>query len=152
MSVSEPLVPLQLPEDFGGRLTAFLGQFVSVYLMNVHAPSIISEPRLCPPYPTPPTPPTPPPPVTPSPGQGGAFGGPPLTPGIPPGGGHVTPIPMAAWCGPPQPEMKGTTIVIGTLAFVGTDYIVVRIALKDACQDVLIPFTAIGKVVPGRVV
>ena len=145
-------VALQLPGTLAERLTMAVGQMVAVYLMNVHAPSIIGGPCPCPPYPPAPPAPTPPaPPAVPSPGEGSAWGGPPLTPGIPPGGGHVTPIPLAWECEPGKPPtpMMGTAVVSGTLAFAGADYLVIRIPAGAACKDILVPYNAVGVIVLG---
>lgn len=134
---------LQLPGTLMERLAAAAGQTVVVYLMNVHAPSIVGGPGICPPYEQAP------PVVTPSPGAGGAWGGPPLTPGIPPGGGHLGPIPLVWECGPgkqPTP-MMGTMSVSGTLAFAGVDYLVIRIPVCEGCQDILIPYNAVGMII-----
>ena len=126
------------------RLNLLLGQMVVVYLMSVHAPSIIAT-GPCPPYgPEPGLP-------TGGQGAGGAWAGPPLTPGIPPGGGHLGPIPIpfGYWdCEPekPAPE-RGTAVVSGTLAFAGTDYLIIRVPHGNVCIDILIPYTAIGMIV-----
>ena len=74
-----------------------------------------------------------------------------MTPGIPPGGGHVTPIPMALGCEPGRPPMPmmGTAVVSGTLAFAGVDYLVIRIPAGAVCRDILIPYDAVGMIIPG---
>lgn len=147
-------VALQLPGTLMERLTMALGQMVEVYLMHVHAPSIIGAPCPCPPYEPAPIPPAPAPAAPPSatPSGGSAWGGPPLTPGVPPGGGHVTPIPLTSVCGPgagPAPCM-GTAVVSGTLGFAGIDYLVIRIPAGTECRDILIPYNAVGMIVLGR--
>lgn len=140
-------VALQVPATFANRLALSVGQQAVVYVMHVKAPSIQAAPGCppCPPYPAPPTAPTAPPAA--SPGTGTNYQGPPLTPGSPTGGGHVTP--MAAWiCPPGAPPMMTTATVSGTLAFAGTDYLVIRVpATGGACTDVLIPYNAVGMIV-----
>lgn len=143
---------LQLPGTLIERLSLALGQTVTVYLMNVHAAPIVGA-GPCPPYEPLPPPPTPPPtPELPSPGTGTGpgFAGPPLTPGIPPGGGHVGPLPPLSWeCPPGKPPAHpmGTATVTGTLAFAGLDYLVIRIPVNQICTDILIPYNAIGMIV-----
>lgn len=138
---------LQVPRTLMDRLAADVGNRVVVYLMHVHAESIIGGPGPCPPYPPAP------PPQAPVPG-GGAWGGPPLTPGVPPGGGHLGPIPLVplAWeCEPgkyPEPMME-TAMVSGTLAFVGPDFIVIRVPDCMTCKDIIIPYNAIGLILSG---
>lgn len=130
---------LQLPNTFAERLANALGQRVVVYLKCVHAPSIIGGPGYCPPYPP-----------GMAPGEESAWGGPPLTPGVPPGGGHVGPIPvpLGRECEPERPEMPmmGTAFVVGTLGFVGADYLIIRVPDGTMCRDILIPYNAIGMV------
>lgn len=135
---------LQLPGMMMERLTAAVGQTVVVYVKHVHAPPIVGAPGVCPPYV-----PTPPGPGGPTPGAGGgsAWGGPPLTPGVPPGGGHVGPIPMAWECDPCRRPMMGTAVVSGTLGFAGVDYLVIRIPVDSTCADILIPYSAVGMIV-----
>ncbi|HHY76794.1 MAG TPA: hypothetical protein GX500_08545 [Firmicutes bacterium] len=143
---------LQLPETLMARLSMSLGEPVTVYLMGVHAPPIVAS-GPCPPYEPMPEPTPPPMPGLPSPGTGTGpgFAGPPLTPGIPPGGGHVGPIPPLAWDCPPgkQPPLQhmATATVTGTLAFAGMDYLVIRIPVDHTCTDILIPYSAVGMIV-----
>lgn len=152
MPINEKPKALQLPGTLMERLSMALGQTVTVYLMNVHAASIVAS-GPCPPYePLPPGPTPPPTPGLPSPGTGTGpgFAGPPLTPGIPPGGGHVGPLPPLSWdCPPGKPPARpmGTTTVTGTLAFVGLDYLVIRVPVNHVCTDILIPYTAVGMIV-----
>ena len=46
----------------------------------------------------------------------------------------------------PAPE-RGTAVVSGTLAFAGTDYLIIRVPHGNVCIDILIPYTAIGMIV-----
>jgi hypothetical protein len=48
--------------------------------------------------------------------------------------------------------MMETAAVSGTLAFVGVDYIIVRVPTMGGCMDLLIPINAIGSVVIGCMV
>ncbi|MGI6642574.1 MAG: hypothetical protein ACOX3V_00925 [Bacillota bacterium] len=175
MSSADELDILQMPGTFMARSGGCVGQTIVVYLRGVHAPLVVEMPGPCPPAPCPPGVPGPcppgvpepsppevcPPPVRPtgpgmtgpagsSPGIGPGFGGPPLTPGVPPGGGHVTPFELLAgrWESAPCPESEmGTTILSGTLAFAGADYLVLRIAMNGCCADILVPYMAIGMAV-----
>ena len=64
--------------------------------------------------------------------------------------GNVGPLAMGLGCEPgrqPAP-MMGTVVVSGTLAFAGADYLVLRIPAWN-CRDILIPYDAIGTVIPG---
>jgi len=61
----------------------------------------------------------------------------------------------APWCPPkpaptPTPEMP-STVVTGTLTYVGTNYMVVRSGYTGAvCRDFVIPFSSVGMVLPGQ--
>jgi hypothetical protein len=46
--------------------------------------------------------------------------------------------------------MMGTTVLNGVLAFAGADYIDLHVPLAGVeCREVLIPYNAIGMVLPG---
>ncbi len=157
MSMTDNVRILQLADMFAGALAAWVGQPVIVYLKHVSAESIKGVPvpgpgpyTPCPPYPPTPTPP-------PTAGGGGITGGTPIVPGSPGGSGNVGPITgspignVALWGCPPEPHerMEGTAVVAGTLRFVGTDYVIVGVPRPGGCQDLLIPFTAIGAIIMG---
>ncbi len=159
MSTLDEAGILQMPGTFMARLGTLLGQPVVIYLRGVHAHMVMEVPGQpcpgpCPPF-VPPTEPGMTGPAAGSPGVGPGFGGPPLTPGVPPGGGHVTPLePFAGRCEPapgPRPGM-GTTVLNGTLVFAGADYLVLRAAMGARCVDFLVPYMAVGMIVLGGMV
>lgn len=123
-----------LPGTLRERLMQLVGQPVVVYLMGVHAHIAVMPPH--PGWPTPPQttagPWCPPPWCPPAPGP---------TPGPTPGPGP---------CPGPDHEM-GTAMVAGTLVFAGADYLAVRVGSNAGARDVLIPYHAVGMIVPGMV-
>lgn len=126
-----------LPGTLRERLTQLVGQPVTVYLMGVHAQFAVMPAH--PGWPTPPQM-TAPPWCPPSPHPGPC----PPVPGPAPGPGPM--------------HMMGTAVVRGILVFAGADYLAVRVA-PDMCpgvmgpnagaMDVLIPYHAVGMIVPG---
>lgn len=167
---------LQLGGTLSGTLGGFIGQVVSVYLLHVRAPVAMGTPvpgqcppqpapgQPCPPRPAPgvPCPPYPSAPVTggpavAGPGGGTVTGGTPIIPGSPCPSGNVGPIPLRpadgcpaalSWVCEPGYARMMTTVVTGTLAFAGVDYLVIRVRVDSACRDVVIPYNAVGAVVP----
>jgi len=133
-----------VPGTLRERLMQLVGQPVVVYLMGVHAHLAVM-----PPHPGWPAEPyvAAPPWCPPSPGPGPC----------PPRPGPYPPAPEPAPCPGPMP-MMGTAVVRGVLVFAGTDFLAVRVA-ADMCpgivgpnagaRDVLIPYQAVGMIVPG---
>lgn len=154
MSTGDKVTALQLPDILAGALVPLLGQPVVVYLMHVSAESLQGVPvphgpyEPCPAYPVP----------APAPGAGGPgiTGGTPIIPGAPGPTGNVGPITgspigsAALWGCPPEPrEGKMTAVLAGSLGFLGADYLILRVRCNAACIDLLIPYNAIGMIVPG---
>lgn len=130
------------------RLSQLVGQPVTVYLKGVHAHLAVMPAHSG--WPTPPQM-TAPPCCPPGPGPGPCPPSPPAPP--------CPPTPGPAPC--PGPGMMGTTVVNGVLVAAGGDYLVVRVS-GDMCPpmgpnmggnmgllDVLIPYSAVGLIVPG---
>lgn len=152
--MTDNITMLQVPNVFAGTLAALVGQPVVVYLMHVSAESLECVPmppkgpyEPCPPYPVPPAPVAGGPDIT---------GGTPIIPGAPGPTGNVgpimgSPIGSASLWGLPEPCPKemGTGVVAGTLGFVGSDYIIIRVPSHGVCVDLLVPIGAIGMIVPG---
>ena len=157
MSMTDKVRILQLPGGLGGALLAWIGQQVTVYLTHVSATVPMPTPgaQPCPPYQQPP-----PPTAAPSAGGPSITGGTPIIPGVPGPTGNVGPItgsPIGStllWGCPPEPGCKGmeTAAVTGTLAFVGVDYLIIRVPVAGRCLDLLIPYNAIGTVEMGCMV
>lgn len=139
MPDSDKIEALQVvPGTLRERLTQLVGQQVTVYLMGVHAHRL----AVTPPHPGwSPTPMglLPPPPwCPPSPGPAPPCPGP--TPPYP----GPTPPP----CPGPEP-MMGTAVVSGVVVFAGADFLAVRVGAMPGARDVLIPYNAVGLIVPG---
>lgn len=154
--MTDDITMLQVTDMMANALMAWLGQPVVVYLTHVSEESLDGVPmppkgpyEPCPPYPVP----------TPTPGAGGPniTGGTPIIPGAPGPTGNVGPImgspigSASVWGGLPEPcpREAGTGVIAGTLGFVGSDYIIIRVPRHGVCVDLLIPFGAIGMIVPG---
>ena len=127
MPESDKLEAMQvMPATLMERLALAVGQPVVVYLMGVHAHIAVTPPH--PGWPTAPYATAPPwcPPM--------------------PGPGPCPPMPGPA---PAPTPVIGTAVVSGVLVFAGVDYIAVRVGTGTACRDVLIPYNAIGMIIPG---
>ncbi len=136
----ERLEALQLPGTLMERLSMATGQPVVVYLRGVHAELLRGVPPLPPGEPCPPWEYAPPGQGTGSSGSGGTWGREPSYPG--PG-----------WPGGPGmgPGMgMRTTVISGILVFAGADFLVLHVPIGAANpRELLIPYTAIGIIVPG---
>ncbi len=149
---------LQLPGTIMERLQACIGMPVTVYLMGVHGALMAEMPG-----------------THPGPGLGPGFG-PGFGPGPCPGPGFGSGPGRPVWpgvssldnveakrnlrgpcpdpgppCPSPCPDMEMmTTVVQGVLAFAGTDYISVTVAMGKTMNDfreVEIPYNAIGMII-----
>lgn len=122
---------MQLPRTLMERLGIAVGNPAVVYLRGVHAQFWPGVPPL--------------PPWSPAPGMSGS-----PAPGAP-----------GTWCppGPPGPvpgpggpggAMMGTTVLNGILVFAGADYLALHVPLTGVSfREVLIPYNAIGMILPG---
>lgn len=138
MPDNDKLEALQvLPGTLMERLMQLVGQPVVVYLMGVRAHLAVM-----PPYPGWPitSEAVRPPWCPPSPGPGPC---PPM-----PGPGPCPPMPEPPPCPGPRPKM-GTAVVSGVLVFAGADYMAVRVGATTCPRDVLIPYNAVGLIMPG---
>jgi hypothetical protein len=45
--------------------------------------------------------------------------------------------------------MMGTAVVRGILVAAGPDFLAVRVGQNAACRDILIPYNAVGMIIPG---
>ncbi len=133
-----------------GKLQSLKGRPIILYLKCVCVDHFVLWP--CPPghgHHSPGYPPGASGPVSSSPGAGQGFGGPPLTPGEPPGGGHVVPIEaLKSGGGQGLPCSSGTQFLTGVLISVGCDYLVLRVTAGIFCGEFIVPYSAVGMIVP----